>query len=140
MCFNDRFIRSPLFDEFNSFYPMEVIATSEEVNQIVSQNSDKSYLLFPEDRSNPIRMTDDLPYKWIKDGKLLEKAFSRAESILEIPHSHNHLSFTFTILFGYNMFWSSGFIIDDKRITNIFNRYKRNLTHMLCVKKSTHKH
>jgi len=55
-------------DQFNSFYPMEVIATAAEVATLVRRHPSASYLLFPEDRSNPIRMTDDLPYKWIKDG------------------------------------------------------------------------
>lgn len=55
-------------DSLNSFYPMEVIATRDEVRQIVEANSSLGYLLFPEDRSNPIKMTKDLPYKWIRDG------------------------------------------------------------------------
>jgi len=55
-------------DQFNSFYPMEIIATKEEVASFISKDPDKSYYLFPEDRSNPIRMTDFLPYKWIKGG------------------------------------------------------------------------
>ena len=55
-------------DEFNSFYPMEVIATPEEVGALLKTNSEKRYLLFPEDRRLPIRMTDDLPQKWIVEG------------------------------------------------------------------------
>ncbi len=55
-------------DAFSSFYPMEVIATAEEVKTLLAKHQDKTYLLFPEDRSNPIRMADDLPYKWIKPG------------------------------------------------------------------------
>ncbi|MCX6581090.1 MAG: DUF6067 family protein [Candidatus Aminicenantes bacterium] len=57
-------------DEFNSFYPMEVIASKKEVEDLLAKHADKSYLLFPEDRTNPIRMTDHLPYKWIKSGPL----------------------------------------------------------------------
>lgn len=53
-------------DEFNSFYPMEVIATSAEVGALLEKHADESYLLFPEDRSNPIRMTRDIPHKWIE--------------------------------------------------------------------------
>ncbi len=49
---------------FDSFYPMEVIATQKEVNAI-KQKSNKPFLLFPENRRNPIRMKDDLPEKWI---------------------------------------------------------------------------
>jgi len=55
-------------DEFNSFYPMEVIAMPEEVSRLVTSQSGKSFLLFPEDRSDPIRMTDDLPQKWVLEG------------------------------------------------------------------------
>ena len=55
-------------DDFNSFYPMEVIATSEELNALLSKYPESPYLLFPEDRRYPIRMTDDLPSRWIKTG------------------------------------------------------------------------
>ena len=57
-----------LIDQFNSFYPMEIIATKEEVDKIVQKNSGSDYLLFPEARENSIRMTSDIPYKWISDG------------------------------------------------------------------------
>jgi hypothetical protein len=50
---------------FDSFYPMEIIATQKEVNAL-KQKVNKPFLLFPENRRNPIRMTDDLPAKWIK--------------------------------------------------------------------------
>lgn len=55
-------------DDFNSFYPMEVIATESEVDHLLKVNKKAQYLLFPEDRKNPIRMTTDLPAKWILDG------------------------------------------------------------------------
>jgi hypothetical protein len=55
-------------DEFNSFYPMEVIATSEETGNMLRNHPESDYLLFPEDRKFPIRMWDDLPFKWIKTG------------------------------------------------------------------------
>ena len=55
-------------DEFNSFYPMEVIATSDEVKTLLSRHAQSSYLLFPEDREHPIKMTADLPYRWIEQG------------------------------------------------------------------------
>ena len=55
-------------DPFNSFYPMEIIATKSEVDDLLQQHPDSDYLLFPEDRENSIRMTNDLPYKWIVDG------------------------------------------------------------------------
>jgi len=55
-------------DEFNSFYPMEVIATAEETRKIQDSYPESDYLLFPEDRKYPVRMTDDLPLKWVQSG------------------------------------------------------------------------
>jgi hypothetical protein len=52
----------------NSFYPMEVIAKVSEVNQLIASHASKSYLVFPEDRMHPIKMTDDLPQRWIING------------------------------------------------------------------------
>ncbi len=51
---------------YDSFYPMEVCATQEEIDNLVSSQAG-NYLLFPEDRKFPIRMTNDLPYKWIEE-------------------------------------------------------------------------
>lgn len=55
-------------DEFNSFYPMEVIATKKEVATLDKSHQNKPFLLFPEQREFPIRMTRFLPYRWIKPG------------------------------------------------------------------------
>jgi hypothetical protein len=55
-------------DEFNSFYPMEVIATKSEVEHLLKMNRRADYLVFPEDRKDAIKMTSDLPAKWIMDG------------------------------------------------------------------------
>ncbi len=55
-------------DPLNSFYPMEVIATSAEVEDLLERYPSEPYLLFPEDRFFPIRMTDDLPLRWIRQG------------------------------------------------------------------------
>jgi len=55
-------------DDFNSFFPMEVIATQTEVAALLAQYPDRLYFLFPEDRRWPIRMNSDLPYRWIKRG------------------------------------------------------------------------
>ncbi|MBK6283301.1 MAG: hypothetical protein IPF54_12195 [Draconibacterium sp.] len=54
-------------DPFNSFYPMEIIATKNEVEELV-RNNPVDYLLFAESRENSIRMTSDLPLKWIQYG------------------------------------------------------------------------
>ncbi len=53
-------------NEFHSFFPMEVIATDNEVKQYKEKYND-SYLIFPEDRSRPIRMLDALPAIWLQD-------------------------------------------------------------------------
>ncbi len=50
----------------NSFYPMEVIATEKEVSHLVSASSGKSYLVFSEDREHPIKMSHDLPSRWVQ--------------------------------------------------------------------------
>ncbi|MFT7159954.1 MAG: hypothetical protein ACI9GZ_001126, partial [Bacteroidia bacterium] len=52
-------------DEFNSFYPMELIATKKEVKSLLVKENNPDFLLFPETRENSIRMTTDLPAKWI---------------------------------------------------------------------------
>ena len=51
--------------EFQSFYPMEVIATQKEVDAYLEKYKD-DFLVFPEDRAFPIRMPDALPYRWIQ--------------------------------------------------------------------------
>ncbi len=55
-------------DAFNTFYPMEVIATKAETDQLLSKHTGDDFLIFPEDRIYSIRMTDDLPKRWIEHG------------------------------------------------------------------------
>jgi hypothetical protein len=55
-------------DLFNSFYPMEMIATKEETNTLMQEHPHADYLVFPEDRLHPIKMKHDLPHRWIKEG------------------------------------------------------------------------
>jgi hypothetical protein len=55
-------------DELNSFYPMEVIATASETQALLARHPSSAYLVFPEDRRFPIKMTDDLPQRWIAAG------------------------------------------------------------------------
>ncbi len=54
-------------DAFNSFFPMEVIATPSEVSNLIAKYSG-NFIVFPEDRLHPISMRHDLPYRWIKKG------------------------------------------------------------------------
>lgn len=56
-------------NEFHSFYPMEVIATAKEKDNLLKSQPEDPYILFTEDRRYPIRMTTDLPYKWIEDNR-----------------------------------------------------------------------
>jgi len=51
-------------DDFNSFFPMEIIATKEEVSNFI-QNDPKPFYLFPEYRERSIKMDDYLPLHWI---------------------------------------------------------------------------
>ncbi|MDN3547465.1 glycoside hydrolase domain-containing protein [Mucilaginibacter aquaedulcis] len=55
-------------DAFNSFYPMEVIATRTETEALIAKHKAEPFLVFPEDRLNSIRMTMDLPQRWITSG------------------------------------------------------------------------
>ncbi|MBZ5562567.1 MAG: DUF6067 family protein, partial [Acidobacteriia bacterium] len=54
--------------EFDRFDPMEVIATREESQKLLGGHSPQDFLLFPEERQFPIRMTEDLPRRWITKG------------------------------------------------------------------------
>lgn len=55
-------------DELNSFYPMEVIATRAETNTLRDKSTQLPFLVFPEDRMNPVKMISDLPQRWILRG------------------------------------------------------------------------
>jgi len=68
------FVGIQSIDEFSSYTPMEVAASPEEENKLAAAHPDKPFLLFPEDRANPIRMTDHLPQKWIAEGPKQELA------------------------------------------------------------------
>jgi hypothetical protein len=51
-------------DAFSAFTPMEEIATADETRALVGRHPGKAFLLFPEDRDHPIRMSGDLPRRW----------------------------------------------------------------------------
>ncbi len=63
-----RVVEFQAIDELNSFFPMEVIATAEETRALLNRHPTSPYLLFPENRQFPIKMTDDLPLRWIQSG------------------------------------------------------------------------
>jgi hypothetical protein len=50
---------------FDSFFPMEIIPTLREKRAFLATRP-AEYILFPEDRSFPIRMDDEIPAKWLK--------------------------------------------------------------------------
>lgn len=53
--------------DFDSFYPMEVIATQVEQEEFINSTS-SNYIAIAEDRRFPIKMRNHLPLKWIKEG------------------------------------------------------------------------
>ena len=57
--------------DFNSFYPMEVVATKDEMKSYINKHKDE-YLVFSEDRTNPIRMRDAVPLRWIEKSPSLD--------------------------------------------------------------------
>ncbi len=59
-------------NDFNRFDPMEVIATEEETRNLLAHYPGRTYLTFPEERQFPIRMTEDLPLRWIERGPSTE--------------------------------------------------------------------
>lgn len=54
-------------DSFNSFFPMEIIATKEETDSFLNINPD-DYTVFPEYREYPARMKHQLPWLWVNRG------------------------------------------------------------------------
>ncbi|MEA3462111.1 MAG: DUF6067 family protein, partial [Bacteroidota bacterium] len=55
--------------ELDNFYPMEVIPFESEMQDFLEVHPD-TFLYFTEDRSDPVRMWDKIPHKWILDPKL----------------------------------------------------------------------
>ena len=55
-------------DAFNSFYPMEIIATAAETKNLQKKYAGAAFVVFPEDRMHPIAMKTDLPQRWISKG------------------------------------------------------------------------
>ena len=55
-------------NDFHRFDPMEITATAAELQQFTARYGNRPYLLFPEDRRYPIRMTDELPVRWLQTG------------------------------------------------------------------------
>ncbi|MES2276278.1 MAG: glycoside hydrolase domain-containing protein [Bacteroidota bacterium] len=90
----------------NSFYPMEVIATQKEVQNIIKLNPGKDYLVFAEDRLHPAKMPHDLPQRWIQKGVALKFAdaamkdenFSYQLGIYPVNKNLQNVTLTFSAL------------------------------------------
>lgn len=62
-----KFMEMQSRSEFDRFGQMEMIATTEEIQEMLSKYDDCSYLLFPDSREYPVWMLNDLSYRWIKN-------------------------------------------------------------------------
>ena len=67
-------LRYESIDSFNSFYPMEFIATDAEKKLFLTKNAATDFIVIPEDRMLPIHMKYDLPFVWMN--KDLSKPFT----------------------------------------------------------------
>ncbi|WP_447639905.1 MULTISPECIES: glycoside hydrolase domain-containing protein [Chitinophagaceae] len=63
---------------FNSFYPMEIIATEKERQTLLATQRTAPYIVFPEDRLHSIRMRYDFPQRWAQKG--IQNSFSDVAS------------------------------------------------------------
>ena len=63
-----RVLEFQAINEFHRCDPMEVVASAEEQQALVAAHADRPYLIFPEDRRYPIRMTQELPLRWVRSG------------------------------------------------------------------------
>jgi hypothetical protein len=64
---NARIVQFQSINELNSFYPMEILATTGETRQLQQEYENEEAIFFTEDRRYPIRTKYDLPYKWIRE-------------------------------------------------------------------------
>lgn len=80
---NASVVRMESIDSFNSFYPMEVIATAKETAKLKTTYKDDPYLVFPEDRLHSIRMREDLPYRWIERGPAGRKSAGKGAADIQ---------------------------------------------------------
>jgi hypothetical protein len=53
---------------FGSFTDMELIAFQSEVEALIAQHAHQPFIVFTEERQFPLRMTSDLPLRWIQKG------------------------------------------------------------------------
>jgi hypothetical protein len=63
-----RVLEIQAIDDFHRFDPMEVIPTAQEMKQFLAEHGSAPFLVFLEDRRYPIRMTQELPLRWVQAG------------------------------------------------------------------------
>jgi hypothetical protein len=56
----------------DDFYPMETIALPGEIAQLLKRHPGADYLVFPEDRDRPIKLTREIPAHWAIQGPASE--------------------------------------------------------------------
>ena len=61
-------VRLESIDDFNRFTSIELIASQPEVTALLNQHPSSTFFVFPEDRTQSIRMTDQLPAPWVRRG------------------------------------------------------------------------
>lgn len=116
-------VRLESVDDFNSNNPMEIIATEEEIKNLINEHDKKEYLVFPELREFPIKMKAYLPQRWIEQPlreSLIANArrgenFSFQLGIWPITQDLKNVNVTFT-----NLDDNHGNIISSENI-NCFN-------------------
>ncbi|MFT5216277.1 MAG: hypothetical protein ACI83H_001398 [Glaciecola sp.] len=110
-------------DDFHSFFPMEVIATQEEVSNFISNNP-RPFYVFPEYRNNPIKLTDFLPVHWVKntdkingvsDDALRGEYYTFQVGVFSPENDLENLEITFLNLNGDN-------ITISKEVITCFNK------------------
>jgi hypothetical protein len=60
-------IKFESINKLNSFYPMEIMASADEVAELVNEFKNEECIFFTEDRKYPVRTNYDIPYKWIEE-------------------------------------------------------------------------
>lgn len=55
-------------NDFNSFYPMEIIATAAEIENLLKRSNREEFIVFPESRMYPVKMKTYLPQRWMQRG------------------------------------------------------------------------
>ncbi len=76
-------------DAFSQFTPMEYIASPSELDSLRARYAWAEYFAFPEDRSLSIRMTSDIPRRWVQQGPFRPFIGERdARRVLHLPGRH----------------------------------------------------